>query len=134
MPSRLPLVAVVDDEPDVRRALQRLLRSAGFAVETYATGAAFLDDYAAHAPDCVLLDLHMPGCNGFEVQVGLARIGADVPVVMITGNDAAGARAQALANGATAYLCKPMDASELLAVVSRAVVGPSAIGAADSPA
>lgn len=128
MPSRLPLVAVVDDEPDVRRALHRLLRSAGFAVATYASGADFLDDYAGHAPDCVLLDLHMPGCNGFEVQAELARIGAQVPIVMITGNDAAGARNQAMANGAAAYLCKPMDASELLAVVSRAV------GGAGSPA
>ena len=124
MPSRLPLVAVVDDEPEVRRALQRLLRSAGFAVELYASGVEFLDDYAAHAPDCVLLDLHMPGWNGFEVQAELARIGAGVPIVMITGNDAAGARERAMANGAAAYLCKPMDGNELLAVIARAVAAP----------
>lgn len=93
MSSQSPLVAVVDDEPEVRRALQRLLRSAGFAVEVYASGAAFLDGLPDHRPDCLVLDLHMPGSDGFALQDALSRRGSMIPVVMITGGESVGARA-----------------------------------------
>ena len=66
------LLAVVDDDDDVRVALRRLVSSAGFAVETYASGAEFLRSVDDHEPDCVVLDLHMPRMSGFEVQGALA--------------------------------------------------------------
>ena len=66
------LLAVVDDDADVRVALMRLVSSAGFAVETFASGAEFLRSVEDHEPDCVVLDLHMPGMSGFDVQEALA--------------------------------------------------------------
>lgn len=112
MPGRTPTVAVVDDEQPVRRALQRLLRASGFDVRLFATGA----DFMAHLEgvDCVILDLHLPGMSGFEVQEALAARGADVPVVVLTGNDTPANRARSLANGARAYLSKPVDDETLL--------------------
>ena len=112
MPGRTPTVAVVDDEQPVRRALQRLLRASGFDVRLFATGA----DFMAHLDgvDCVILDLHLPGMSGFEVQEALAARGADVPVVVLTGNDTPANRSRSLANGARAFLCKPVDDKVLL--------------------
>jgi FixJ family two-component response regulator len=66
------LLAVVDDDADVRIALQRLVSSAGFAVETFASGAEFLQSIEDHEPDCLVLDLHMPELSGFDVQGALA--------------------------------------------------------------
>jgi FixJ family two-component response regulator len=65
----VPLLAVVDDDADVRVALTRLISSAGFAVETFASGAEFVRAIEDHRPDCVLLDLHMPEMSGLGVQV-----------------------------------------------------------------
>lgn len=112
MPGRTPTVAVVDDELPVRRALQRLLNAAGFDVRLFATGA----DFMAHLDgiDCVILDLHLPGMSGFDVQEALAARGANVPVVVLTGNDTPANRARSLANGARAYLSKPVDDETLL--------------------
>jgi FixJ family two-component response regulator len=62
------LLAVVDDDEDVRAALTRLIGSAGFAVESFASGGAFLRSVEDHKPACVVLDLHMPGMNGLDVQ------------------------------------------------------------------
>jgi FixJ family two-component response regulator len=115
------LLAVVDDDDDVRVALRRLVSSAGFAVETYASGAAFLHSVDDHEPDCVVLDLHMPGMSGFEVQGALALAHGGVPVVIITGHDTPEARAHALSLGARAYLCKPVDDEALLSAIGAAI-------------
>ena len=117
------LLAVVDDDDDVRIALQRLVSSAGFAVETYPSGAAFLHSVNDHEPDCVVLDLHMPEMSGFEVQGALTLAHAGVPVVIITGHDTPEARTRALRMGAKAYLCKPVDANALLAAIDDAIGG-----------
>ena len=118
------LLAVVDDDDDVRVALRRLVSSAGFMVETYASGAEFLHALHDHRPHCVVLDLHMPGMSGFEVQGALARAHADVPVVIITGHDTPEARERALKLGATAYLCKPVDDEALLGAITEAASVP----------
>jgi FixJ family two-component response regulator len=115
------LLAVVDDDDDVRVALRRLVSSAGFAVETYASGAAFLRSVDDHEPDCVVLDLHMPGMSGFEVQGALAQDHADVPVVIVTGHDTPEARTRALRLGAKAYLCKPVNDDVLLSAIVAAI-------------
>ena len=70
-----PLVAVVDDEESVGKALNRLLRSAALNVETFASGAEFLKSLEDQTPDCVVLDLQMPHMDGFEVQTQLAQMG-----------------------------------------------------------
>ena len=115
------LLAVVDDDADVRAALTRLVSSAGFAVETFSSGAEFLRSIEDHEPDCLLLDLHMPEMSGFELQSALAVAHAALPVVVITGNDTPDARDRALHLGANAYLCKPVDAEVLLAAIDGAI-------------
>lgn len=122
MRSDVPLLAVVDDDADVRVALTRLVSSAGFAVETFASGSDFLRTIDHHEPDCIVLDLHMPGMSGFDVQGALARDHAGVPVIVITGHDTQEARARVLDLGAAAYLCKPVDDETLLAAIEAALV------------
>lgn len=116
-----PHIAVVDDEDSVRRALERLLRSAGMNVETFATGVDFLAGLEGRSLDCVVLDLHMPRVSGFEVQQQLARLGYSVPVVVITGHDTPESRSRALAGGAAAYLLKPIDEQVLLDAIQAAI-------------
>ena len=114
-----PIIAVVDDEESVRRALHRLLRSAGFEALVYGSGCEFLRHAAGSAPDCVVLDLHLRGHTGFDVQQALALAELPIPVVVLTGTDTSENRARALANGAQAYLTKPIDDEMLIdAIVS----------------
>jgi FixJ family two-component response regulator len=121
MMSDVQLLAVVDDDEDTRVALTRLVSSAGFAVETFASGAEFLRSIEDHEPDCVVLDLHMPEMSGFDVQGALASGHAAVPVVIITGHDTSESRARAIRLGAKAYLCKPVDDEALLAAIGTAM-------------
>jgi FixJ family two-component response regulator len=116
-----PLLAVVDDDADVRVALTRLVSSAGFAVETFASGVDFLKSVDDHEPACVVLDLHMPEVSGFDIQAALARDHTRVPVVVITGHDTVENRTRALRLGARSYLCKPVDGDALLAAIGDAI-------------
>jgi len=117
------LLAVVDDDADVRVALTRLVSSAGFAVETFASGAEFLRSIEDHTPDCLVLDLHMPDMSGFDVQAALARGHAAVPVIVITGHDTQESRARAVQLGAKGYLCKPVNDDVLLEAIGMATAG-----------
>src|SRR4249920_2476443 len=98
MTKGLPLIAIVDDDVSVRRALKRLVRSLGMNAETFASGQEFLDCIDAmpsfHA-DCAILDVQMPGMNGLETQERLARGGNPIPVIFITAHDEVGARERA---------------------------------------
>ena len=121
MSSVRPVIAVVDDEEAIRKALSRLMGTAGYDVETFESGEAFLARAGQHAPDCVVLDLHMPGVNGFEVQARLARTAPGLPIVVITGHDIPEAGERVVAAGAVAYLKKPVDGDALLDVVAAAI-------------
>lgn len=121
MSRNAPLLAVVDDDADVRVALTRLAMSAGLDVEAFASGAEFLRSMQDHEPDCLVLDLHMPEMNGFDVQAALATSSSTIPVVVITGRDTEDARARAMQLGASAYLPKPVDHEALLAAIDVAV-------------
>jgi CheY-like chemotaxis protein len=105
------------------KAFERLLRSAGISVKTFASGSKFLQAVRDYLPDCVVVDLHMPGIDGFEVLGRLANDHAALPVIVMTGYDTPESRARALAGGARSYLCKPVDDGVLLAAIS-AVTGP----------
>ncbi len=115
------LIAVVDDEGSVRRALGRLLRSAGLDAETFPSGDEFLETLPDHRPDCIVLDLHMPKVDGFQVQARLARADFRIPVIAITGHDTPESEARALKGGAVAYLRKPVDAETLLGTIAEAI-------------
>jgi FixJ family two-component response regulator len=114
-------IAVIDDDESVRRAIRRLFVSSGLHAEGFATGRAFLDSLSASRPDCIVLDLQMPGLNGIDVMNALTRTGLAVPVVIVTGHDEPESRERCLAAGARAYLCKPFDDAALLQAVGEAV-------------
>ena len=115
-----PFIAVVDDEEPVRKALMRLMRSAGLSVETFGSGAEFLKSVDIRLPDCAVLDLHMPQMDGFSVQASLARKCAALPVIILTGHDLPNARERAVQGGASAFLRKPVPDSTLLDAISAA--------------
>ncbi len=120
MATQRPLVvALVDDDAEVRVALMRLLSSAGFATESFSSGTEFLQSIGKHeqGPGCVVLDLHMPEVSGFEVQEQLLKCQPKMRVVVITGHDSAEARSRALSLGARAYLPKPVDDEALLLAI-----------------
>ena len=116
------LIAVVDDEELIRRALVRLLRAAGYAANSFSSGHAFLQSWRIERPDCVVLDLKMPGLSGIDVQRALDQAGARLPVVIITAHDELGSPAACLAAGASAYLRKPLDADELIQAIGKAIL------------
>jgi FixJ family two-component response regulator len=89
----------VDDEAPVRKALGRLLRTFGYEVETFSSGREFLDSLAERRPDCTIVDLHLPGLSGLEVQQHLARQRIDVPCIILTGKDEPEFCERALASG-----------------------------------
>jgi FixJ family two-component response regulator len=123
MVTKTPRIAVVDDDPFVLRGLGRLLRSAGFDVDTYASGAKFLNALGVDEPDCVVLDLHMPQTTGFEVQEQLVKRGRSTPVIVITGDDNPEAQSRALRLGAKGYFGKPVDDNTLLSAIGVAIAG-----------
>lgn len=116
------LIAVVDDDADVRLAIERLLCASGFATVAFGSGEVFLDSLESRLPDCVVLDLHMPGLSGFEVQVRLLETYGAIPVILVTCHDTAESRSRASRSSAKAYLCKPVDQETLLNAIQAAVI------------
>jgi FixJ family two-component response regulator len=114
-------VGLVDDEAPVRKALERLLRAFGYEVETFSSGREFLDSLGERQPDCTIVDLHLPGLSGLEIQQHLAQERINLPCIIITGKDELGVAEHALASGAAAYLKKPLDAQSLLVAIESAV-------------
>ncbi len=113
-------VAVVDDEAPVRVALRRLLRLADYSVATFESGEEFLASLGAAQPACVLLDVHMPGLTGFDVNARMKAANIDVPVVFITASDALDVEQSAHSAGAQ-LLRKPFSNDALLAAVDAAM-------------
>ena len=109
-----PFVAVIDDEESIRKSLRRLLMAADLDAVVYASGQEFLDALRGRQPDCLILDLQMPGLTGLEVQRALTSAGVRVPTIIITAHDEPEARARCLAAGVAAYLCKPLHDEMLL--------------------
>lgn len=113
-------VAVVDDEPAVRKALARLLRTAGYEPKEYAGAQAFLGALAHERFACLVLDVQMPGLSGLDLLAESAFRRARVPAVVVSARDDAQTRSSSLAAGAVAYLSKPVDDAELLAAIQAA--------------
>jgi FixJ family two-component response regulator len=119
-----PVIAVLDDEPQLRKALERLLTAHGFTVTTYGQGADAFAALSAQPADCLLLDLHMPGLNGFDILQGFAARGITMPVVVLTGHGAPDTAGRVRELGAVAYLTKPVDESALIDAIHAAIGTP----------
>ena len=122
VPSAAPplRIAVIDDEDCVRKSVGRLLRAAGMDVKTFASGHEFLLR-AGRRFDCLVLDVHMPLVNGFEVYEHFLRAGIRLPVVVITGHDSPEDRARATGLGIGSYLRKPIDEQVLIDAIDDAM-------------
>jgi FixJ family two-component response regulator len=114
-------VYVVDDEPSVRKAIERLLRSAGLVVSTYASAHEYLERYDPNAPGCLVLDLAMPGLSGHDLQDALAARGGAPPIIFLTGHAGVPDSVRAMKRGAVEFLTKPVDDTTLIDAVMNAV-------------
>ena len=116
-----PLVAVVDDEESVRRALARVLSASQFEVAAFASGQEFMDSLRTRLPECVILDYQMPGLTGRDVQRQLAHAQIRVPIIVVTAHDQPALREQCLADGAVAYVAKPLQRERLVGLIHDAI-------------
>jgi FixJ family two-component response regulator len=122
----VPIVHVVDDDADARKATARLLATAGFEARTYDTARGFLDTIDMEAPGCIVLDLRLPDQSGLELQAALAARGISLPIVFVTGHGAIPDSVRAIQGGAVDFLTKPVDGNILLAAVERALAADAA--------
>jgi FixJ family two-component response regulator len=118
-----PLIAIVDDDASVCRALNRLIRSARMDAETFNSARDFLDAGESHEPDCLILDVQMPGMTGLELRDQLSGRGNRVPVIFITAHEDVDVSDSASVRGVVAFVRKPFSDQLLLAVVAEALKG-----------
>jgi FixJ family two-component response regulator len=116
-----PLVAIVDDDELFRRSVERVVGSAGFRVETFGSAEDFLDRGNLDGTACAILDMRLPGLNGFDLQRRLISRRRPIPIVFVSAHDDAVMRANALRAGAIAFLKKPFDNNTLLDALHRAI-------------
>jgi FixJ family two-component response regulator len=127
------LVAVVDDDPSLRRAVRNLLASAGLLVETFPSAEEFLASPVRHSAGCLLLDLSMPAMNGFELLEQLRSVGSRLPVIVLTAHSDEEVRRRSFAAGASAFLAKPFQADALVEVVVEQLGHRAAISSSTRP-
>jgi FixJ family two-component response regulator len=114
-------VCVVDDDARLRRALQRLLKTVGFAVETFASAEDFLAIEHMVPPDCIVLDIRLGRLSGFDLHDRLRASGLSIPTIFMTGHDDAGTRERARRVGAAGYVRKPFDEASLISAIEAAL-------------
>jgi FixJ family two-component response regulator len=116
-----PTVFLVDDDAAVRKAVSRLLRSAGVAVAGFASPREFLAQYDPATPGCLVLDLAMPGFDGLELQTALGDKGCILPIIFLTGQGDVSKSVQAMKRGAFDFFSKPVKDKDLLTAVRAAI-------------
>ena len=116
-----PVIAIVDDDKWMRKSLERLLRSAGYRSEAFISAEHYLAARNQEEIGCVILDIGLPGMNGFELERFLAAEHNRPPIVFVSGNDEPEVRDEAANAGAVAFLGKPFDANALLNAISTAL-------------
>jgi FixJ family two-component response regulator/signal transduction histidine kinase len=114
-------VFVIDDDPSMRRALERQLEGAGYRVEAFASAQDYLDRAPDDGTACIVSDVRMPGLSGLDLQASLARAGRDLPMVFVSGHGDVPTTAHAMKAGAVGFLAKPFSKGELLAAVAEAL-------------
>ncbi|MFC4278851.1 response regulator transcription factor [Achromobacter aloeverae] len=117
-----PIVFVVDDDDTVRRALVRLIGSAGYRVADFPSAARFLEHpYATDDPSCLVLDVQMPDLGGLDLQRALNEASTSLPIIFLTGHDDCPTIVKAMKAGAVDFLAKPVESDDLLHAVATAL-------------
>jgi FixJ family two-component response regulator len=117
-----PTVFLIDDDPSVRRALGRLIKSAGYPVQSFASAREFIDaSPAADGPACLVLDLRLPGLSGIDLQRELQRLQVVLPIIFITGHGDIPTTVKAMKAGAVDFLAKPVRDVDLLRAIEQAL-------------
>src|SRR5947207_6093622 len=114
-------VFVVDDDAAIRKAVSRLLHSAGIAVAAFASPTEFLAQYNPATPGCLVLDIAVPGFNGLQLQTTLGEKGSRLPIIFLTGHGDVSKSVQAMKHGAFDFLTKPVNAKNLLPAIHAAI-------------
>ena len=118
-------IHIVDDDDAVCESLRALLSAAGFATAAYPSGRAFLAAFEPAWRGCELLDVRLPDVGGLEIQAELARRGATLPIIIVTGHADVPMAVKALKAGAADFIQKPVDEDVLIASIERALAGAS---------
>ena len=121
MPESKAIVFVVDDDVSMREALEGLVRSAGFKVETFASAEDFLARRRADVPSCLVLDVGLPDLNGLDLQKRIVETNREIPIVFITGRGDVPTSVRAMKAGAIEFLIKPFSDEDLLAAIRQAI-------------
>jgi FixJ family two-component response regulator len=114
MPDANSTVLVIDDDPDLRASVGRLLRSLGLDVQLFASISDFLNSDPTNGPACLVLDVRLPGQSGLDLQRELATSNRDLPIIFITGHGDIPMSVQAMKGGAIEFLTKPFRDQDLL--------------------
>jgi len=116
------VVMVIDDDPSMLRSITRLLAVHGFATETFTSAEAFLDAAVTSGASCLLLDIHLGGISGIELNRQLSATGSKLPIIFMTAVDDDATRKEAMETGCVGYLRKPFPATLLLEAIGKVAV------------
>ena len=114
-------VFVIDDDPEMRAAMQRLLKTVGLHAEAFASAKDFLQRNLPEGPSCLILDIRLPGMSGLDVQRKLAEAGTRIPVIFITAHADVPLAVKAMKSGAVEFLTKPIRGQDLIDAVQQAL-------------
>src|SRR6201981_1518333 len=114
MPDANPIVLVIDDDPDLRASIGRLLRSIGVDVRLFASISDFLKSRLPDGPTCLVLDVRLPGQSGLDLQRELTAANKELPIIFITGHGDIPMSVQAMKGGAIEFLTKPFRDQDLI--------------------
>jgi FixJ family two-component response regulator len=114
-------ISIVDDDESVREAMAGLMKSHGYRVETFDSGASFLSSDHRSRTDCLIADVQMPGMTGLELHSQLVAAGEPIPTILITAHPDNRVRARALKAGVLCYLAKPFSEDDLIGCIRTAI-------------
>ena len=113
-------ISIVDDDASIREALKSLMRSVRFSVDAFGSAEEFLASERVNNTTCLILDVYLPGMNGFELQSHMKTKGRAIPIIFITAHSDEGSRQRALKGGAADFLSKPVRREALLKAIRSA--------------
>jgi FixJ family two-component response regulator len=122
MSNMAPIIHIIDDDASFRTAIGDLLRACDFRVAHYESAAHFLEKVPSDEPACILLDVHMPGLSGPQLQDHLTSLGSGLPIIFMTGDGDIPTSVKTIKSGADDFLIKPIPKERLLTAIERALL------------